>query len=176
MTIEPSSGARATEPLPADPAARSRSAGEYGGGGAISILLIANRTCPCPDVLEAVGKLAGEGGGVHIVAPALNSRLRHWLSDVDDAIGAARERLERATVALSEQGIEASGEIGDSDPLRAARDAVLTIDPDEVVVSTYPASDSNWLEQDLPRQLADALERRVTHLTSRFGLDEDRAL
>ena len=30
------------------------------------------------------------------MAPALNSRLRHWVSDTDGALASARERLDRA--------------------------------------------------------------------------------
>ena len=56
------------------------------------LLLIANRTCPCPGVLAAVGDRLAPGGEVLIVAPALNSRVRHWFSDVDAAAVAARGR------------------------------------------------------------------------------------
>ena len=64
------------------------------------VLLVANRTCPCPDVLDTVSEHAGAAGRVHIVAPALNSRLRHYVSDVDAAVAAAQERLDRALAHL----------------------------------------------------------------------------
>lgn len=86
---------------------------------------------------------AGEGGRVHVVAPALNGRLRHYVSGVDDAVRAATERLARALHHLHAEGVEATGEIGDSDPLIAAEDALRTFPAELVVVSTYPPGHSN---------------------------------
>ena len=134
------------------------------------ILLIANRTCPCPDVLMAVRDRAGERGTVHVVAPALNGRVRHYVSDIDGAVAAAQERLDVAVRLLREHGVDATGELGDSDPLTAATDAVHAFAATEIVVSTYPKGKSNWLERDLPARLADRFDQPVTHLVSRFGL------
>ena len=84
------------------------------------ILVIANRTCPCPTLAEAVARRASAAPiDVLIVAPALNSRLRHWLSDVDEALARAQERLDLAITALQRRGIVARGEIGDG-PRRAS--------------------------------------------------------
>ena len=47
--------------------------------------------------LDAAGPLDLTGRHVLVVAPALNSRLRHWMSDDGEARRAAEERLE-ATV------------------------------------------------------------------------------
>jgi len=140
------------------------------GLGPASVLLIANRTCPCPDVLDAVRERAGAGGRVHVVAPALNSRVGHFVSDVDGAISAAQERLDRAIEHLQACGVEASGEVGDSDPVTAVEDILHTFAASEIVVSTYPKGRSNWLERDLPARLGDRFGRPVTHLVSGFGL------
>lgn len=135
-----------------------------------NILLIANRTCPCPDVLAAVSEQAGSGGLVHVVSPALNSRLRHYVSDTDDAVDQARARLEEALALLRELGAEVTGEVGDSDPLLAARDALRAFHADRIVISTYPKGQSNWLERDLPGQVANEFGVPVTHLVSRYNL------
>ena len=50
------------------------------------ILLIANRTCPCPGVLDAVRARAAPDGRVLIVVPALNGRVKHYVSDTDEAV------------------------------------------------------------------------------------------
>jgi hypothetical protein len=42
---------------------------------------------------------------VLIVAPALNSRLRHWVSDEDEARAAAEERLTRSLERLRADGV-----------------------------------------------------------------------
>jgi hypothetical protein len=59
------------------------------------ILVVANETM-LGDVLHAaVRSAAGDGTpDVLVVAPALNSRLRHWISDVDRARRGAEERLQ----------------------------------------------------------------------------------
>lgn len=135
-----------------------------------AILLVANRTCPCTDVLDAVRRRAGPSGRVHIVAPALNTRLRHYVSDVDGAVDAAKERLTLALEHLVASGIAATGEVGDSDPLIAVEDVLHGFPASELVVSTYPDGQSNWLERDLPRRLEIRFGRPVTHLISHYGL------
>lgn len=134
------------------------------------VLLIANRTCPCPDVLAAVRDQAGAGGEVYIVAPALNSRLRHYVSDTDAAVEGARARLAESVAYLRELGVAVKGEVGDSDPLLAAQDALRAFRADRVVISTHPKGQSNWLERDLPTQLANEFNLPVTHLVSKYDL------
>jgi len=61
------------------------------------ILVVANRTCPCPMLLDEVARRASDAPiDVLVVVPALNSRLRHWLSDIDDAVARARASRRRA--------------------------------------------------------------------------------
>jgi hypothetical protein len=61
------------------------------------ILVVANRTCPCPVLLDEVARRVGDAPiDVLVVVPALNTRLRHWLSDVDAAVARARTWIERA--------------------------------------------------------------------------------
>jgi hypothetical protein len=75
----------------------------------------------------------------------------------DDAvIEAAQVRVDLARTFLREAGIEAVGEVGDPDPYTAAMDAILEFQPDEVVVSTLPATSSGWLRRDLVERIADA--------------------
>jgi hypothetical protein len=65
---------------------------------------------------------------------------------------------------LAEAGIEATGQVGDPDPLLAIRDALATIDPDEIVVSAHAPEQANWLEQNITvraRKLADLPVREV---------------
>jgi hypothetical protein len=134
-----------------------------------SILLVANRTCPCPGMLEDVARRAS-GGEVLVVAPALNSRLRHYVSDVDAAAADARGRVDEAVAMLIGLGVAARGEVGDSDPLIAMEDALHAFPASAIVISTYPEGQSNWLERDLPRRAEERFGRPVVHLVSRFGL------
>ena len=56
------------------------------------VLVIANETCAGRELLDTLREHAA-GAEVLVVAPALNSRLRHILADVDKAREAAEERL-----------------------------------------------------------------------------------
>jgi hypothetical protein len=137
------------------------------------ILVVANRTCPCPALADEVATRAGDPPAeVLVVAPALNTRLRHWVSDVDPAIAAARERLDRGVANLSERGVAADGVIGDSDPLVAIEDALADFQATEIVLSTHPPGRSNWLEKDLPTRAAERFNLPITHLVSQHGLEE----
>src|SRR5689334_5954562 len=92
--------------------------------GGRRILVIANRTCPCPILADEVARRAP--AEVLVVAPALNSRLRHWLSDIDASLVRAHERLDLAIAALRARGVVARGEIGDANPLHAIEDALAS--------------------------------------------------
>lgn len=134
------------------------------------LLVIANRTCPCPALIDELAARATMDTEVLVVSPALNKRLRHWVSDTDGAMAAARERLDEALGLLSEAGVRAGGEIGDADPLVAIEDALARFPADALIVSTHPPGESNWLEHDLPARAQERFGLPVTHLVSRYGL------
>lgn len=135
------------------------------------ILVVANRTCPCPDVLDDVcGRAEAHGSDIVIVAPALNTRLRHYVSDVDGAVAEARARLQVAIEGLAERGVEARGEVGDADPVQAIEDLFNQFTPVEIVISTYPPERSNWLERNVVDRARKRFDVPVTHIVSRYGL------
>ena len=72
---------------------------------------------------------------VLVVAPALNSWLRHWLSDEDPARRRANERLAVVVGELQRVAEHVEGRIGDADPLQAIADALPTFPADEIVIS-----------------------------------------
>ncbi len=79
------------------------------------ILFIANRTCECPTVVEEVTNRArASDAEVLLVAPALNSRLRHLVSDSDQAVADARLRVKDFVDRLRAAGVRARGEVGDA--------------------------------------------------------------
>jgi hypothetical protein len=130
---------------------------EHHGGDERRVLVVANETVGGDELMRAIGDMALEGRTrFHVVCPALNSRLRTWVSDEDPARAAAQARLDATLAHLSSIGIEASGDVGDVDPLVAVEDCVRTFHPDELIVSTHPEGRSNWLE----RGVVDALRAR----------------
>ncbi len=133
------------------------------------LIVIANRTCPCPGLAIEVASLLGERPGeVLVVAPALNTRLRHFMTDDKRAIAAARERLDLAVMLLGEAGIDGRGEIGDADPLNAIADAHATFGAEAVLISTWPEGMSHWLERDLLGRARKRVEIPVHHVVSAF--------
>src|SRR5437773_2080724 len=108
------------------------------------ILVIANETAEGNRLHDTVCALA-PAAEVLVISPALNSRIRHWVSDEDGARRAAARRLEASVQRLRRAGLDARGDIGDADPLQAIRDALSTFAADEIVISTHPKGRSNWL-------------------------------
>jgi GABA permease len=129
------------------------------------VLVVANETVGGSQLLETIrGRIAGRDARVLVVCPALNSPLRHWASDEDDARHSAQERLDTSLQAMRGAGIEASGEIGDGDPIQAIEDALRTFRPDELVVSTHPLGKSHWLERGVVEKARERFALPVTHV------------
>lgn len=115
------------------------------------ILVVANETANSPGLCDAVILAArrSPGAEVFVVSPAVNSRLRHWTSDLDQARAAAQARLEACVSRLASVGVPATGRIGDSDPLLALHDAVAEFPVAEIIISTHPKGRSHWLADNL---------------------------
>jgi hypothetical protein len=77
---------------------------------------------------------------VLVVAPALNSWLRHWTSDEDAARSRAYERAAGWVEHLGRSGVHAEGRVGDADPLRAIADALVSFPADEIVIAARAVS------------------------------------
>jgi nucleotide-binding universal stress UspA family protein len=131
------------------------------------ILVLANETAESAVLLDAIERSADSATEVLAVAPALNSRLRHWASDEDGARDAAKERLQRLVEQLQRSGIDATGMIGDADPLQAIRDALAFFRADLVVIATHPAGRSNWLATNLVERVSRHFDGPILHLTVR---------
>lgn len=84
---------------------------------------------------------------VVLICPALNSRFAHWVSDIDAAGRAAQRRVDAGLRALVQAGIDASGAVGDADPLQAIEDALWIHGADELVLATHDDDRLHWLER-----------------------------
>jgi hypothetical protein len=113
---------------------------------------------------RAVGRERAEAAEVLVVAPALNTRSRFWLSDVDPAIERAEEVEEESVARMDEEGIDAAGDTGDSDPLLALQDALQTFPADEIVLFTHAGGKMNWLEEGLVEEARERFDAPVEHL------------
>jgi len=101
---------------------------------------------------------------VLVVTPALNSPLKHWISDEDGARAAAQERLDASLAMLADAGVQARGEVGDGDPLQAMEDALRTFGADEIIISTHPEGRSNWLERGVVEKARERFAVPITHV------------
>jgi hypothetical protein len=137
------------------------------------ILVVANETVGGRVLREEVAKRAqGTGAEILVVAPALNSPVRHWVSDEDGARAEAQRRVEASVARLAETGAAVRGEVGDAEPLQAIEDALRTFGADEIVLSTHPEGRSHWLEQGLVQEARRRFAVPITHVV--VDLDAER--
>jgi hypothetical protein len=113
---------------------------------------------------EAVGAERADAAEVMVVAPALNSRWKFWTSDTDEAIARAEEVQQETVERMDEEGIDAAGDTGESDPLLAVQDALQTFPADEIVLFTHPGGQHNWLEEGLVDEAKERFDAPVRHL------------
>jgi hypothetical protein len=129
------------------------------------ILVVANETVAGRRLRDAIqSAAAGHRANVLVVSPALNSPLKHWVSDEDEARAAAEQRLRRSVAELELLGIDAHGEIGDADPVQAIEDALRTFGADEIIISTHPEGRSNWLERGVVTSARERFAVPLTHV------------
>jgi hypothetical protein len=129
------------------------------------ILVIANETVGGERLRDEI-HTRSEGYDEHVlvVTPALNSHLRHWASDEDNARLEAQKRLEASLGRLRAAGIDAKGEVGDAEPLQAMEDALRLFGADEIIISTHPEGRSHWLEKGIVETARERFAVPITHV------------
>src|ERR671939_1079383 len=110
------------------------------------ILALVSEPVSADALRSAIGDDAADAE-VLVVAPALSSRKRFLLADPDPAIERAEAVQQETVERLDEEGVDAAGDTGESDPLLAIQDALQTFPADEIVLFTHPGGDRNWLEE-----------------------------
>ena len=95
--------------------------------------------------------------------PATNqSKVAFWVSDSDEAIEEAEDAQEETVERLEEEGVDAAGDTGESEPAVAIQDALATFAADRIVVFSHPEGDRDYREDE---GLADAEPRFGVPLT-----------
>lgn len=129
------------------------------------LLIVANETVEGSALVDTVRDIAlSHDAEVFVVAPALNSRLRHYMSDSDGAHRAAEQRLAGCLARLRAAGVRADGEVGDADPMHAMEDAMAIFPADEIVIGTHPEARSNWLAHDIVARACARFALPVAHV------------
>jgi hypothetical protein len=130
-----------------------------------TILVVANETLGGKELLDAVQERADSDTRFILCVP--QNKPGAGLVIYDDAVfDAAQVRLDLALEVVHSMGIRAIGEVGDPDPFSATLDAVREFRPQEIVISTYPATRSGWLRRDLIERVQDATGLPVTHVVN----------
>ena len=142
-------------------------------------LIVGNQTLGGPRLVEAVQqRLAAEGAEFYVVVPATPISDQELgpgpgpdagPSPQERAYALARQRLDTAFDRLRALGAPVDGEVGDADPLEAARLAHGRFGADEVIVCTLPLGVSRWLRGNLPRKVERSLGVPVVHLVEERG-------
>jgi hypothetical protein len=136
-----------------------------GNGGVHRVVVIANETVGGRALLNEIqNRCKGRRSEILVVTPAITSQVKHWVSDVDEAIAEAERRREESVSAIREIGLEARGEVGDSDPNVAIEDALRTFPADEVIISTHPPDRSRWLERGVVERAREEVDLPITHV------------
>jgi hypothetical protein len=137
------------------------------------LLLVANEPFEPAALGDVIGRRA-DGAlpeQALVIAPALNSRLRHWLSDEDEARRSAGLRLAASLEQLSALEINADGVVGDADPLQAITDALHAFDANEIVIVMHPEGRSHWLTHDLVGRARRRFDQPVTQVIGKPSED-----
>jgi len=132
--------------------------------GTHRVLVVANETLTGQALRSELSERSRQKTELRVVWPALNSKIKHWTNEEDDARARARERLDRLLAGLRSEGFSADGDIGDDDPVQAMEDALRRFPADEVIISTHPAGRSNWLEHDVVQRAQDRFDVPVMHV------------
>jgi GABA permease len=126
-------------------------------------LIVANQTLTGAHLIAKVRELDRGGPcAFHVLVPATVPHDHPWTEG--EVQGVARRRLEEGLALFRDAGMEATGQVGDADPVLAVEDVLREQAFDEIIVSTLPPRISRWLKIDLPRRVEAAFGLPVTHV------------
>jgi hypothetical protein len=133
----------------------------------MKLLVVTSEPISAQQLRDALPQdIDAERSEVMVVAPALQENpLKFWFSDADEAIAHAERVRQESVERLGAEGVGASGDTGESDPVAAIEDALQTFPADRIVVFTHG--------EDRQRYREDVDEEEIRN---RFRLPIDRAL
>jgi hypothetical protein len=130
---------------------------EREGHGVTRTLVVANKTVGGAPLLGLLrGKAAEKPHHFIVVVPQEGSD--------GEAVHEARDRLASVLERMQQDGLQATGGIGDPDPFTAIMNALQYYTVDEIVISTHPATRSGWLRADLIERVQRSTATPVEHV------------
>lgn len=134
---------------------------------ATQTLVIANKTAGGEPLFAELKRRAADGPHRFTVVVPLDGGDGNHTAE-------ARARLKGLLERLHEEGIPATGGIGDPDPYTAVMNALQFYRVDEIVISTLPRMRSRWLRGDLVERVQRATACPVEHVVVDLaGTDAD---
>ena len=131
------------------------------------ILVVANRTLGGEKLLELARSRAQAVQDVSFRLVVPQSKPTAGLVIYDETVReSAQIRVDLALTRAAQEGMRASGEVGDPDPFLASMDAIALRRPDEIIVSTHPVTQSGWLRRDLIERIHNASGLPVEHVVT----------
>ena len=132
----------------------------------MKLLVLTSEPISAQQLRDAVGgDVEPDRAEVMVVAPALQeSPIKFWFSDADEAIARAKHVSHESREQLGEAGVRASADTGESDPLEAIQDALITFPADRIVLFAHEGEGQAYREDVDPGEVRE-----------RFGLPVDRA-
>ncbi len=141
-----------------------------GGEGERQILVIVDGVAADETIVGAIEEAStAYRKRVLVVCPARVSQIDHWTSAVDRARAQAQRYLDESLARLRDAGIEARGEIGDEDPLRAIEDALRTFGADAILVVTPPEGFEGATARDVAAGARARFAMPITRVTVDAG-------
>jgi hypothetical protein len=131
------------------------------------ILIVANRTLGGEKLLDLARSRARSVQDVSFRLVVPQSKPSAGLVIYDETVReSAQIRVDLALTRAAQEGMRASGEVGDPDPFLATMDAIALRRPDEIIVSTHPVTQSGWLRRDLIERIHNASGLPVEHVVT----------
>lgn len=122
--------------------------------GRYRLLVVAADPVDDPATVEQIAEVAAEGsrlaGGepeLRVLIPAPVSRLDRWASDLRGATDQAQRALALSIASLAAAGLEATGKMGDADPVQAVEDELRTFAAQEVVLAGRDGFDAREVDE-----------------------------
>ena len=130
-------------------------------------LIVAHRTLGGADLLDRLRRHVEEGPcRFHLLVPVTHPADHVWTEG--EVRVAAQQRLDAGLDSLRKLGLEATGEIGDVNPVYAVGVLLRRGERfDGLIVSTLPPGMSRWLKLDVPTRLARETDLEVEVVVSR---------
>jgi hypothetical protein len=124
------------------------------------VLVVSRQTAESDDLVEALKHRAEQGPiAITLLLPAPEIGM--------DGREAGQAAVDAAVARMREAGLDATGVVGDHDPIEAVVELWKPGAFDEVIVATLPGATSKWMRMDFPHRVGRICDVPVTHVIAR---------